>query len=99
VWGEKGLSVRPFSHSDLETWRSNFKGLRVAHAATGATIYGAIDDLWQHRDGQAGPHTHWMGVFRTEKALLAAFRKQGLILLSEVGSISDADILLLWRPA
>ncbi len=49
--------------------------------------------------GQAGPHTHWVGVFRTEKALLTAFRKQGLILLSEIGSISDAEILSLWRPA
>ena len=50
VWDENGLSVRAFSHPDLETWRSNFKGLRVTHAATGATIYGAIDDLWQHRE-------------------------------------------------
>ena len=50
VWEANGLHVRAFAHPDLETWRSNFKGLRVTHAPTGATIYGAVDDLWQHRD-------------------------------------------------
>lgn len=48
IWEREGLTVRAYAHPELDTWRSNFKGLRVAHAATGATIYGAIDDIWQH---------------------------------------------------
>lgn len=50
VWDANQLHVRAFAHPDLETWRSNFKGLRVTHAPTGATIFGAVDDLWQHLD-------------------------------------------------
>lgn len=53
VWDEAGLDVRAFSHPDLDTWRSNFKGVRALHADTGATISGAVDDLWQdHRSGE-----------------------------------------------
>ena len=48
IWEREGLKVRAYVHPELDTWRSNFKGLRVVHAATGATIYGAIDDIWQH---------------------------------------------------
>ena len=50
LWDANQLHVRAFAHPDLETWRSNFKGLRVTHAPTGATIFGAVDDLWQHCD-------------------------------------------------
>lgn len=46
VWVREGLDVRAFVHPELETWRSNFKGQRVTHAATGAVISGAVDDLW-----------------------------------------------------
>jgi hypothetical protein len=50
IWVREGLDLRAYSHPDLETWRSNFKGLRVVHEPTGATIYGAVDDIWQHRE-------------------------------------------------
>ena len=49
VWDAAGLEVRAFAHPELEEWRSNFKGRRAVHAPTGATIYGAVDDIWQHR--------------------------------------------------
>lgn len=49
IWEREGLDVHAFAHPDLETWRSNFKGLRVVHESTGATIFGAVDDIWQHR--------------------------------------------------
>lgn len=50
LWLREGLTMRAFPHPDIDTWRSNFKGQRVVDPATGATIYGAVDDIWQHRD-------------------------------------------------
>ena len=52
IWERERLDVRAYVHPDLEIWRSNFKGLRVVHAPTGATISGAVDDIWQHRSSR-----------------------------------------------
>ncbi len=41
----------PFQHAELETWRSNFKGVRWTEPESGWTFYGAIDDLWRKPDG------------------------------------------------
>ncbi len=38
--------VIPFSHEDLDIWRSNFKGIRHIHEPTNLLITGAIDDVW-----------------------------------------------------
>jgi RecB family exonuclease len=46
-----GIDLVPCAHPDLHRWRSNFKGVRVQHAATGLTFFGAIDDLWRGPDG------------------------------------------------
>ena len=48
IWTREGLPVRAFQHSDIETWRSNRKGIRVEHKTTGVTVYGAVDDIWQN---------------------------------------------------
>lgn len=47
LWEREDLRVRAFHHADIDLWRNNFKGMRVTHS-TGATVYGAIDDLWQN---------------------------------------------------
>ena len=44
---ENGVDAIPFTHPELDTWRQNFKGVRVAHEASGFEVFGAIDDLWQ----------------------------------------------------
>lgn len=49
LWEREGLDVRAFAHPDIDVWRNNRQGQRVVHAPTGATIYGAVDDVWQHR--------------------------------------------------
>jgi len=49
LWEREGLDVRGFAHPDLELWRNNFKGIRVLHEPSGCTVYGAVDDVWQHR--------------------------------------------------
>ena len=47
----EGLSFKPAAHPELHKWRHNFTGIRVAHAPTGITVYGAIDDLWVDAHG------------------------------------------------
>lgn len=44
-----GIDAVPFQHPELETWRSNFKGIRIPHAASGFELFGAVDDIWQER--------------------------------------------------
>lgn len=41
-----GLNAIPFSHPELDVWRSNFKGVSFVHKETGFETFGAVDDLW-----------------------------------------------------
>jgi hypothetical protein len=41
-----GLNAIPFSHPELDVWRSNFKGVSFVHEETGFETFGAVDDLW-----------------------------------------------------
>ncbi|MGH8648096.1 MAG: PD-(D/E)XK nuclease family protein [Burkholderiales bacterium] len=41
------LNAVPHAHPQLETWRSNFTGVRAVHEATHLELFGAIDDLWR----------------------------------------------------
>ena len=50
---QAGLNAVPHPHPQLETWRSNFKGVRFVHPATGFELFGAIDDLWRDLDSGA----------------------------------------------
>ena len=50
---QAGLNAVPHPHPQLETWRSNFKGIRFVHPATGFELFGAIDDLWRDLDSGA----------------------------------------------
>jgi hypothetical protein len=42
-----GIDAVPFCHPELEIWRSNFKGIRIPHSASGFELFGAVDDIWQ----------------------------------------------------
>lgn len=44
---EAGVHALPFQHTELDTWRSNFKGVRTLHPASGFEVHGAVDDVWQ----------------------------------------------------
>jgi RecB family exonuclease len=44
--------IIPFSHEDLDIWRSNFKGIRYIHSPTNLLVTGAIDDVWTDSDGE-----------------------------------------------
>jgi hypothetical protein len=47
LWQREGLAFCAYQHDDIDLWRNNFKGMRISHS-TGATIYGAVDDIWQN---------------------------------------------------
>jgi hypothetical protein len=42
-----GIDAVPFRHTELEIWRSNFKGIRIPHLSSGFELFGAVDDIWQ----------------------------------------------------
>lgn len=44
---QAGINAVPHAHPELETWRSNFKGVRTVHERTNLELFGAIDDLWR----------------------------------------------------
>ena len=45
------IDAVPFPHLDLEKWRTNFTGMRFLHPPTNMIVFGAIDDIWQNKDG------------------------------------------------
>ena len=49
---KEGLAFIPAAHPELPAWRHNFQGVRVDHAASGLTVFGAIDDLWVDAAGR-----------------------------------------------
>ncbi|MFA5431910.1 MAG: PD-(D/E)XK nuclease family protein [Candidatus Paceibacterota bacterium] len=49
---EFGIDAIPYQHKDLDTWRSNFKGIEYLHKPTNLLITGAIDDIWINPKGQ-----------------------------------------------
>lgn len=49
LWERERINVLAFQHEDIDTWRNNFKGIKVVHPA-GAEVFGAVDDIWQNID-------------------------------------------------
>src|SRR5262245_59895997 len=45
------IDAIPYAHSDINTWRENFKRIQNLHVPTNLLLTGAIDDMWQFRDG------------------------------------------------
>jgi len=52
LFASVGLDAVPFSHPELEKWRTNFTGVRWTDPETGWTLFGAIDDVWRSPAGQ-----------------------------------------------
>ena len=48
---EYGIDAVPFKHKDLERWRSNFQGIRYKSIEHNYDFGGAIDDIWQKKNG------------------------------------------------
>lgn len=52
IMDQYGIDAVPFMHKDLDLWRDNFEGVTHVHTATGLTVCGAIDDVWQDSTGK-----------------------------------------------
>lgn len=48
---EYDIDAVPFAHKNLDTWRDAFEGITHLHEETGLRVSGAVDDIWEHRDG------------------------------------------------
>lgn len=49
---ENGIDAIPFSHSDLDNWRMNQRGIKYHHEATNFIVTGAVDDIWINPEGE-----------------------------------------------
>lgn len=47
-----GIDALPFAHADLDTWRDVRRGIRFVHKPSGFDMYGAVDDVWESRQGE-----------------------------------------------
>lgn len=46
------IDAVPFDHEKMNVWRENFTGIQYLHPKTNFLITGAIDDLWQKKNGE-----------------------------------------------
>lgn len=49
---ENGIDAIPFSHSELDNWRMNQRGIKYHHEATNFIVTGAVDDVWVNSERQ-----------------------------------------------
>jgi len=76
-----GLDAIPYNDFRLDDWRNNFKGVRVAHEASGFDFFGSVDDLWLDRqsgkvivadykatakDGEVGLDADWQIAYKRQ---------------------------------
>jgi CRISPR/Cas system-associated exonuclease Cas4 (RecB family) len=47
-----GIDAVPFQHEMMNEWRENFKGVRYTHEPTNLLVTGAVDDIWQNKNGE-----------------------------------------------
>lgn len=47
-----GIDAVPFSHEKLAEWRDPFTGVQYLDPQTNFLVTGAVDDIWQNRNGQ-----------------------------------------------
>lgn len=52
IMEQYGVDAVPFEHENMNVWRENFKGITTAHAPTGFTVSGAVDDVWVNPAGE-----------------------------------------------
>lgn len=45
------IDAVPFQTSELDDWRDNFTGIMYTDPETGFVVSGAVDDVWQDKDG------------------------------------------------
>ena len=46
------IEAVPFQHKNMDVWRENFVGVQALHPESGFLVFGAVDDLWQNKNGE-----------------------------------------------
>lgn len=46
------IKAIPYTHQDLDTWRTNFTGVAALHEPTKLHVFGAVDDIWVNEAGE-----------------------------------------------
>ncbi len=47
-----GIDAVPFQHMMMDEWRENFKGIQYLYTPTNFLVTGAVDDIWQNKQGE-----------------------------------------------
>ena len=84
VMARAGINAVPHAHPELETWRSNFKGVRTLHERTNLELFGAIDAEVQALDP---------GVFSAAESRWAGSVASRLEALKESAGTGANDII------
>jgi CRISPR/Cas system-associated exonuclease Cas4 (RecB family) len=45
------IKAIPFQHKELDKWRHNFTGIVHLHEPTNLHVFGAVDDVWEDKEG------------------------------------------------
>jgi len=49
---KNGIEAVPYKHKKLDDWRNNFKGIRYKSQENYYDFGGAVDDIWQKKNGE-----------------------------------------------
>ena len=52
LFNEHNIDAIPFDHEKLDDWRNNFKGIRFKSLEHNFDFGGAVDDIWQKKNGE-----------------------------------------------
>ncbi len=47
-----GIEAVPFLEKRIDEWRENFVGVQAHHQKTNFIVFGAVDDIWKHKNGE-----------------------------------------------
>lgn len=46
------IDAVPFKHEKMDVWRENFVGVQYLHPESNFLFFGAVDDIWQNKNGE-----------------------------------------------
>ncbi len=46
------IEAVPFKHKNMDVWRENFVGVQYLHPESNFLVFGAVDDIWENKNGE-----------------------------------------------
>ncbi len=46
------IEAIPFKHKNMDVWRENFVGVQYLHPESNFLFFGAVDDIWENKNGE-----------------------------------------------